>query len=364
MIKNKKAFWLVFFLPLVACNNSGDSASTAVDNAATKAATVKKEVTAAAKMAPKTYDAVADALSAATAKISAAAAVHDWEGNILREGTNGYTCLPRHLASGAAAMCLDEPWAAWADAWQNKTDLVIDRIGISYMLAGDGSGSSNTDPYATEKTPDNDWVVEGPHLMIVVPDTADLEGLSTDPYYGGPYVMWKGTPYAHIMIPVGATAAAKMQSKELDPIADALRAGPSRLAANAAVADWEGNILREGTNGYTCLAANDAIGAGAMCGDAPWDAWSDGYNNKTDVVIDRLGISYMLAGDNAGASNIEPYATEQTDDNVWVVEGPHLMVIVPNAADLEGLSTDPNYGGPYVMWKGTPYAHIMIPVNE
>ncbi len=38
--------------------------------------------------------------------------------------------------------------------------------------------------------------------MILVPDPALLDGISTDPWNGGPYVMWKGTPYAHIMVPV------------------------------------------------------------------------------------------------------------------------------------------------------------------
>ena len=37
--------------------------------------------------------------------------------------------------------------------------------------------------------------------MIIGPDPAGLEGISTDPHNGGPYVMWKGTDYAHIMIP-------------------------------------------------------------------------------------------------------------------------------------------------------------------
>ncbi len=40
----------------------------------------------------------------------------------------------------------------------------------------------------------------------------DLENLtskqeayfSTDPHNGGPYVMWKGTPYAHLMVPIGS----------------------------------------------------------------------------------------------------------------------------------------------------------------
>ncbi|AZQ09384.1 hypothetical protein [Shewanella khirikhana] len=91
----------------------------------------------------------------------------------------------------------------WADAWTHKKPFQAKSIGISYMLGGDG-GASNTDPFAEGKTDDNQWIVEGPHLMIIVPDPAMLDSLPTDPYEGGPYVMWKGTPYAHIMVPVGA----------------------------------------------------------------------------------------------------------------------------------------------------------------
>jgi hypothetical protein len=36
-------------------------------------------------------------------------------------------------------------------------------------------------------------------------------------------------------------------------------------------------------------------------------------------------------------------------------------MIISDAALLEGLPTDPKNGGPWVMWKGTPYAHVMIP---
>lgn len=37
--------------------------------------------------------------------------------------------------------------------------------------------------------------------MIVLPDHRLLEGLPPDPKSGDPFVMWKGTPYAHIMVP-------------------------------------------------------------------------------------------------------------------------------------------------------------------
>jgi len=65
---------------------------------------------------------------------------------------------------------------------------------------------SGPDPYATEPTPDNEWIANGgPHIMVLVPDLKMLEGIPTDPNYGGPYVMWRGTQYAHLMIPVGET---------------------------------------------------------------------------------------------------------------------------------------------------------------
>jgi hypothetical protein len=97
---------------------------------------------------------------------------------------------------------MDGAWMQWADAWSNKKDFTADKLGISYMLAGD-EGASNIDPFAEGPTDENEWIVEGPHLMIIAPP-ALLEGFPTDPDNGGPYVMWKGTPYAHLMVPVGA----------------------------------------------------------------------------------------------------------------------------------------------------------------
>ena len=39
------------------------------------------------------------------------------------------------------------------------------------------------------------------------------------------------------------------------------------------------------------------------------------------------------------------------------------MLLLPDARALDGLSTDPTSGEPFVMWKGTPYAHLMIPTT-
>jgi hypothetical protein len=149
---------------------------------------------------------IRDALGAAPPMIAETATVMDWDGTVLKPGSGAYMCHPTppdlRKKGGREPMCVDQVWKAWADAWMNKKPFKTDHVGVSYMLAGD-TGASNIDPYAESATPDNEWVVEGPHVMVLVPDHAQLEGIPTDPNSGGAYVMWKGTPYAHIMIPVG-----------------------------------------------------------------------------------------------------------------------------------------------------------------
>jgi hypothetical protein len=159
---------------------------------------------------PTVEELIADALSAAPPAVRETAGVMDEAGNMLREGTSAYVCMPTPAAIrdfGPQPMCLDEVWMKWAHAWMHREPFTADRVGIAYMLAGDGAGASNIDPFATEPTADNDWVVEGPHIMVIVPDPAQLEGLPDTPTEDGAYVMWKGTPYVHIMIPTAPRPA-------------------------------------------------------------------------------------------------------------------------------------------------------------
>lgn len=152
---------------------------------------------------------IQSAMSSAPASIAESATIMDWpaeEGGemiMLREGSNGFTCLPDMPAtSGDDPMCLDEPWMKWMEAWMNKEDFKTDKMGFGYMLQG-GSPGSNIDPYATEPTDDNEWLTgEIPHLMILVPHESTLEGLPVTPDQGGPWVMFRNTPYVHIMAPM------------------------------------------------------------------------------------------------------------------------------------------------------------------
>jgi hypothetical protein len=158
---------------------------------------------------------------------------------------------------------------------------------------------------------------------------------------------------------IPALLTAQSQPTPDNPIAYAESAGIPAIAADATILDGEGNVLREGTNGWTCMAMPGA----PMCVDRQWMSWLDAYINRRDEVeVTAVGISYMLRGDE-GASNIDPFAEGPTADNEWVVTGPHMMLIVPDPELLAGIPTDPAGGGPYVMWRGTPFVHVMIPVE-
>ena len=146
---------------------------------------------------------IANAESAAPTSVTASATVKAPDGTVLRQGSNSYTCYPQQEIIGP--MCNEAVWDALIGAMLGKKSFTPDKFSVSYMLAGEGTalGVSNSDPYATEPDKSDDWVKEGPHLMIVVPDRAMLEGMSTDP--NDPvYVMWGDTPWAHIMVKIAS----------------------------------------------------------------------------------------------------------------------------------------------------------------
>jgi len=144
---------------------------------------------------------ILSAQSAAPAVVTGNATIKAPNGTVLRQGSNSYTCYPQQQIIGP--MCNEAVWDDLISSMLNKKAFKPNKFSVSYMLAGEGSaiGVSNSDPYASEPDKSDDWVKEGPHLMIVVPNRSLLEGLSTNPNEPV-YVMWKDTPYAHIMVKI------------------------------------------------------------------------------------------------------------------------------------------------------------------
>jgi hypothetical protein len=159
------------------------------------------------------------------------------------------------------------------------------------------------------------------------------------------------------------TFCAQAQESDTELIAEAESAAPESVTKNATIKTSEGRVLRQGSNSWTCYPGSGAIGP--MCNESQWDELIGAVMTQAPIDVQKFSLSYMMAGEGEalGVSNVDPFATEPTDDNQWVKEGPHLMILVPDPAALEGISTDP--ADPvYVMWKGTPYAHIMVKVGK
>ena len=103
---------------------------------------------------------------------------------------------------GPDPMCMDANAFEWAKAWMAHKAPPAGKVGFMYMLSG-GTDASNTDPYATKPTAQNNWVKTGPHVMVVgAPSLLAGYPASAKPNTAEPYVMWSGTPYAHLMAPI------------------------------------------------------------------------------------------------------------------------------------------------------------------
>lgn len=151
---------------------------------------------------------IKEAMSAAPAAVGANATimVFDDDGSMrmVREGSNGFTCMSDDPTPGHNPMCLDANAMLWAEAWMSKTEPPKGKVGFGYMLAGGGT-PSNIDPYATEPPAGRELMLEPPHVMIFsLPEAiTGYPGAGTEDYDASqPWVMWAGTPYEHLMLPV------------------------------------------------------------------------------------------------------------------------------------------------------------------
>jgi len=145
----------------------------------------------------------------------------------------------------------------------------------------------------------------------------------------------------------------------------ALGGAPGHISKDAAVMIHgpEGKFVeaRKGTNGITCLP--DMSGQeepDPICADGPGFVWiTDMMNNAPKPVNASPGIAYMAKGgwhwekDGKIVDSTMPGAKR-------VKEPPHWMVFWPFGAKESMLPPYPDRFGAYIMYEGTPYAHLMI----
>jgi len=153
------------------------------------------------------------------------------------------------------------------------------------------------------------------------------------------------------------------QSSNEDYIAVIKSAAPADLIDDATIVRMEGSAVQtvqEGRNGWTCMT--DQIGV-PMCADANALEWAHAWQAH-ETPPEKTGFIYMLSGDK-GASNSDPWAKGEAADNHWIKTGPHVMIVGATVKTMAGYprDLDPDPNKPYVMWPGSPYEHLMLPVR-
>ena len=155
--------------------------------------------------------------------------------------------------------------------------------------------------------------------------------------------------------------SAKAGDTTQEKIARAMSAGPDSISESARIVDTDtqGNkvILREGSNGFTCMPGNpNVVGEPPMCVDAASMQWfADAKAHKPKPTNTVPGITYMLAG-----------ATQRSDSDpndmtsMPIDVGPHWMIMWPFDPKATGLPVTHKDTGAYIMWAGSPYAHVHI----
>lgn len=183
---------------------------------------------------------------------------------------------------------------------------------------------------------------------------------------------------AAVALTIATSARAQMEHpagmSHEQVIAAASAGGPDFISQNAAIAwiDSAGAVhaIRPGTNGFTCVIVRPDPFAGPICGDQNAASWLVAMLRSAPQppAMSGPGIAYMAQGgthfeDAAGNVLMEHELSTHMAGSHRVREPPHWMIIWPYDQAASGLPTKENGSGTYIMFAGTPWAHLMVYQN-
>jgi hypothetical protein len=145
---------------------------------------------------------IESAMSAAPSRIAKNATIIDRDNSVLREGSNDWTCKTASLHPNSFPWCHDPVFMKWSNTvWKDKP-FSTDVVGYSYMLQGGIAGDVN-DPHAKGSEMRKGRHHEGPHMMLIMPRHDLLANQSGDPKDDDIFVLFKGSEFEIVIIPLG-----------------------------------------------------------------------------------------------------------------------------------------------------------------
>lgn len=152
---------------------------------------------------------------------------------------------------------------------------------------------------------------------------------------------------------------------EKEQTALALSAAPPHISKEAGVmvygADGKLTEVKKSENGFTCIpTVLNLPDPDPMCMDGAAHQWmTDIMNNAPKPSNTIPGIAYMARGGSHFEKN-KKVVMQKEAGAVVVKEPPHWMVMWPFDPAETKLPTAPNPSGSYIMFDGSPYAHLMV----
>ena len=176
---------------------------------------------------------------------------------------------------------------------------------------------------------------------------------------------------AILVIPTAVLADGAHKKKPLstdDMIKIALSAAPPHISKDATVMvpGEDGKMVeaKKGTNGFTCMPWVDTPETpDPICMDPAVAQWGNSLMGKEPKPANTVpGVGYMGRGGTHWEKDGKIVMAHEEGAKA-VKEPPHWMLMWPIDSKTSGLPTMPNPSGVYIMWDGSPFAHLMIEQN-
>jgi hypothetical protein len=145
----------------------------------------------------------------------------------------------------------------------------------------------------------------------------------------------------------------------------ALSAAPPSISKDATVLvpGKDGNFVeaKKGSNGFTCLA--DDLGTpkpDPMCLDPAATQWAMSFiKGEAKPANTMPGIGYMARGGQHWEKDGKMLMKQESGAKI-VDEPPHWMIFWPFDSKTTAIPAQAHTGKTYIMFEGTPFAHLMI----
>ena len=179
---------------------------------------------------------------------------------------------------------------------------------------------------------------------------------------------------AAVALTVATTARAQMDHpagmSHQQVVEAAMAGGPASVSRNATIG-WVDSTatfhqMQAGTNGFTCFISRPDPIAGPVCADSNAMAFFIAMfkGQPAPPAMSAPGMSYMARGgshyEDAAGNVLMEHDLHHSATSKRVLEPPHWMLMWHYDPATSGLPVKENAAGVYIMFAGTPYAHLMV----